>query len=78
MQVTAVTTPGRPDWGWRIVNNAGEIIAEPSPIPEHRGGYRRWDEEASRVEGDGQVAAPRPDKVESKPATNGVRAVKPL
>jgi hypothetical protein len=21
-------TPGQPDWRWRIVNNAGEIIAE--------------------------------------------------
>jgi hypothetical protein len=28
MQVTAVATPGQPDWRWRIVNNAGEIIAE--------------------------------------------------
>jgi hypothetical protein len=28
MQVTAVANPGRPDWRWRIVNNAGEIIAE--------------------------------------------------
>ena len=28
MQVTAMSTPGQPDWRWRIVNNAGEIIAE--------------------------------------------------
>jgi hypothetical protein len=28
MQVTAVTTPGQPDWRWRIVNNAGEIVEE--------------------------------------------------
>ena len=28
MQVSAVATPGRPDWRWRIVNNAGEIIEE--------------------------------------------------
>jgi hypothetical protein len=28
MQVTAVATPRQPDWRWRIVNNAGEIIEE--------------------------------------------------
>jgi hypothetical protein len=28
MQVTAFSTPARPDWRWRIVNYAGEIIAE--------------------------------------------------
>ena len=28
MEVIAVATPGLPDWGWRIVNRAGEIIAE--------------------------------------------------
>ena len=28
MQVTAVSTPAQPDWRWRIVNYAGEIIEE--------------------------------------------------
>ena len=28
MQVTAFSTPLRPDWRWRIVNYAGEIIEE--------------------------------------------------
>jgi hypothetical protein len=28
MQVTAFSTAARPDWRWRIVNYAGEIIAE--------------------------------------------------
>jgi hypothetical protein len=28
MQVTAFSTPARPDWRWRIVNYAGEIIEE--------------------------------------------------
>ena len=30
MQVTAVSTPDRPDWRWRIVNAAGEMIEESS------------------------------------------------
>jgi hypothetical protein len=28
MQVTAFCTPSDPSWRWRIVNNAGEVIAE--------------------------------------------------
>ena len=28
MQVSAVLTPGQPDWRWRIINNAGEIVEE--------------------------------------------------
>lgn len=28
MQVTAFSTPARPEWRWRIVNYAGEIIEE--------------------------------------------------
>ena len=28
MQVTAFSTPTRPDWRWRIVNYAGETIEE--------------------------------------------------
>jgi hypothetical protein len=28
MQVTAFATPAAPDWRWRIVNYAGEIIEE--------------------------------------------------
>jgi len=28
MQVTAFSTPSRPDWRWRIVNYAGEILEE--------------------------------------------------
>jgi hypothetical protein len=28
VQVTAFCTPARPDWRWRIVNYAGEIIEE--------------------------------------------------
>ncbi len=28
MQVTAFSTPARPDWRWRIVNYAGEILEE--------------------------------------------------
>ena len=28
MQVAAVSTPGRPEWRWRIANYAGEIIEE--------------------------------------------------
>ena len=28
MQVTAISTPRQPDWRWRIVNYAGEIVEE--------------------------------------------------
>ena len=28
MHVMAFSTPARPDWRWRIVNNAGEVIEE--------------------------------------------------
>jgi hypothetical protein len=28
VQVIAVTTPSRPDWRWRIVNYAGEVVQE--------------------------------------------------
>lgn len=28
MQVTAFSTPANPSWRWRIVNNAGQTIAE--------------------------------------------------
>ncbi|OLD45647.1 MAG: hypothetical protein AUI48_11930 [Chloroflexi bacterium 13_1_40CM_2_68_14] len=28
MQVTAFSTPRNPDWRWRIVNYAGEILEE--------------------------------------------------
>jgi hypothetical protein len=28
VQVTAFSTPAQPDWRWRIVNYAGEIIEE--------------------------------------------------
>ena len=28
MQVTAFSTPAQPEWRWRIVNYAGEIIEE--------------------------------------------------
>ena len=28
MQVTAFSTPTQPDWRWRILNYAGEIIEE--------------------------------------------------
>jgi hypothetical protein len=28
MQVTAISTPAAPDWRWRIVNYAGEILEE--------------------------------------------------
>jgi hypothetical protein len=28
MQVTAFSTPAAPDWRWRIVNYAGEILEE--------------------------------------------------
>ena len=28
MQVTAFCTPAAPDWRWRIVNYAGEVIEE--------------------------------------------------
>jgi hypothetical protein len=28
VQVSAVLTPGQPDWRWRIINNAGEIVEE--------------------------------------------------
>jgi hypothetical protein len=28
MQVTAFATPRQPDWRWRIVNYAGEIVEE--------------------------------------------------
>lgn len=30
MQVIAFATPSRPDWRWRIVNHAGEVIEESS------------------------------------------------
>jgi hypothetical protein len=28
MHVSAVLTPGQPDWRWRIINNAGETVEE--------------------------------------------------
>ncbi len=28
MQVTAFSTPAKPDWRWRIVNYAGDVIEE--------------------------------------------------
>ena len=28
MQVVAFSTPSRPDWRWRIVNYAGDVIEE--------------------------------------------------
>ena len=28
MHVMAFSTPARPDWRWRIVNNAGDVIEE--------------------------------------------------
>jgi len=28
MQVTAFSTPAAPDWRWRIVNYAGEVVEE--------------------------------------------------
>ena len=28
MQVTAFSTPAKPDWRWRIVNYAGEVVEE--------------------------------------------------
>jgi hypothetical protein len=28
VQVAAFSTPGQPDWRWRIINYAGEIIEE--------------------------------------------------
>jgi hypothetical protein len=28
MQVIAFSTPSRPDWRWRIVNYAGEVVEE--------------------------------------------------
>ncbi|MBI2218436.1 MAG: hypothetical protein HYU51_14175 [Candidatus Rokubacteria bacterium] len=28
MQVTAFSTPTRPNWRWRIVNYAGEVVEE--------------------------------------------------
>ncbi|HEV8642656.1 MAG TPA: hypothetical protein VGV13_16320 [Methylomirabilota bacterium] len=28
MNVMAFSTPSRPDWRWRIVNNAGEVVEE--------------------------------------------------
>ncbi|HVQ78028.1 MAG TPA: hypothetical protein VMT79_21115 [Candidatus Binatia bacterium] len=28
MQVTAFSTPAAPEWRWRIVNNAGEVVEE--------------------------------------------------
>jgi hypothetical protein len=28
MHVIAYSTPNRPDWTWRIINNAGEVVEE--------------------------------------------------
>ena len=28
MHVIAYSTPPRPDWTWRIINNAGEVVEE--------------------------------------------------
>ena len=49
MQVVAVSTPSRPDWRWRIVNYAGEIVEEshetfPSIAAAVREGGRRLHE----------------------------------
>lgn len=30
MQVTAFSTPARPEWRWRIANYAGEVVEESS------------------------------------------------
>ncbi len=30
MQVVAISTPAQPEWRWRIVNYAGEVIEESS------------------------------------------------
>lgn len=30
MQVIAFTTPARPDWRWRIINYAGDMVEESS------------------------------------------------
>jgi hypothetical protein len=32
MQVIAIATPTRPDWRWRIVDYAGEMVEESSEV----------------------------------------------
>jgi hypothetical protein len=49
MQVMAFSTPSRPDWRWRIVNYAGEMVEEsyttfPSIAIAVTEGTRRMDE----------------------------------
>jgi hypothetical protein len=49
MQVTAFSTPLEPDWRWRIVNYAGEVIEEsrdtfPSIATAVAGGAKRLEQ----------------------------------
>ena len=32
MQVTAISSPNRPEWRWRIVNYAGDVIEESADV----------------------------------------------
>ena len=53
MQVTAFSTPGRPEWRWRVVNYAGEIIEESSTsFPTIAAAVARGTERLGQMEAD--------------------------
>jgi len=53
MQVTAFSTPRKPDWRWRIVNYAGETIQESrDSFPTIAAAVARGTEYMSRLRAD--------------------------
>lgn len=58
MQVTAFSTPGRPEWRWRVVNYAGEIIEESSTsFPTIAAAVARGTERLGQMEADDRSTA---------------------
>ena len=58
MQVTAFSTPGRPEWRWRVVNYAGEIIEESSTsFPTIAAALARGTERLGQMEADDRSTA---------------------
>jgi len=60
VQVTAFSTPARPEWRWRIVNYAGEIIEESfSEFPSIAAAVAKGTERLTRLN---QVDTSRPGR----------------
>jgi hypothetical protein len=58
VQVTAFSTPKRPDWRWRIVNYAGETIEESRDVfPTIAAAVARGTEHMSRLNVDRSAPA---------------------